>query len=271
MPLYLNYNFKNNILKKDVQYYLDNGHAVIEAINQIITGQLHGMRSDALLPTLIKPLQKLMQSYYKLISYYSHLHNIDKLLFEPIPENNIDQGEYNCIELRSMKPLTDFGAFSDDVKYLSSFISQFELLMKANSENANAKIYTQRLENGSLRIVWGSCNIELTGISDIIKSICEGIRMFRLTSSEKKSMDENTRTIKLENDKKELAIINSQIKNIAQLTNLSIDNPEDVEKMQKLCLPLVRYIYSNPVGSVGDYKYDLNNDLKLIETIYDSH
>lgn len=95
--------------------------------------------------------------------------------------------------------------------------------------------------------------------------------MFRLTSSEKKSMDENTRTIKLENDKKELAIINSQIKNIAQLTNLSIDNPEDVEKMQKLCLPLVRYIYSNPVGSVGDYKYDLNNDLKLIETIYDSH
>ena len=264
-----NFNFKNDILKEDVNDFLKYGYAVMEATNEIITAQLPGMKSDALLPKLIKPLQNLLHSYYMLINYSSHLHKIDKLLFEAIPEINDNIDKYNIIELHSMKPLTDFSSFAEDIKSLSSFINQFELLMKFNSENA--KIYTQRIENGSLRIVWGSHTIELTAISDIIKSICEGIRMFRLTSAEKRAMDENTRSIKIENDKKELAIINSKIKDIAQITNLSPDKPEDIEKLQKLCLPLIRYIYSNPVGTIGEYKYDLNTDLKLIETVFDSH
>ena len=150
---------------------------------------------------------------------------------------------YIIQSLRSMKPLLDFNSFADDIKYLASFIGQFESIMGENLKNEKAKIYTQRIENGSLRIVWGSLTIELTAISSIIRAISEGIRMFRMTSVEKRATKENIRTRKLENDERELAIINSQIRNIAQYTGLSPENPDDIEKMQKLCLPLIRYIY----------------------------
>lgn len=62
----------------------------------------------------------------------------------------------------------------------------------------------------------------------------------------------------MENDAKELAIINSQINTIANYLHLSPSSPEDAEKIQRLCLPLIRYINNNPVGIVGDYKYNLN-------------
>ncbi|MCI8597218.1 MAG: hypothetical protein HFJ10_02070 [Lachnospiraceae bacterium] len=264
------YEFKNTVLEKDVHEFLQHGHDVMDATNEIITAQLPGMKANALLPILIEPLRQLTQSYYTLKKYATHFYDIDKMLFETIPENELDSQQYNNIELRSMKPLLDFSSFADDIKYLASFISQYESIMNSSSGGETAKIYTQRIENGSLRIVWGSHTIELSRISGIIKAISEGIRMFRMTTSERRAIDENTRTKKLENDEKELAIINSQIKNIAQFTGLSSDNPEDVEKMQKLCLPLVRYIYNNPIGMIGNYKYNLNNDLKLIESFYNS-
>ena len=49
---------------------------------------------------------------------------------------------------------------------------------------------------------------------------------------------------------------------------LSNENPDDVEKIQKLCLPIVRYINNNPVGQIGDYEYDLTHELKLLEDFY---
>ncbi|MBD5501828.1 MAG: hypothetical protein HDR10_11620, partial [Lachnospiraceae bacterium] len=142
----------------------------------------------------------------------------------------------------------------------------FELIM--TPENGSCKVYTQRIESGSLRIVWGSNTIELSGISDIIRAISDGIRMFRLTTPEKRLKDEKARTLKLQNDEKELAIINSQIASVARITGLSSEKPEDIEKLQKLCLPLVRYLYSNPVGVIGDYSYNFDNELKLIESAY---
>lgn len=259
------YPFKTNLLQKEVFNFIAQGKEVITATNQIIKGQLQVMKTDVLLPKLIHPLQDLMQSYYALQGYYFQLKDIDASLFEKIPEEDTTKG-YNSIELRSLKPSTDFLSFSQDVSQLASFINQFERLK--NPSGGACKIYTQRIESGSIRIVLGSCSIELKSISEIIRAVSDGIKMFRITSAEVKLNEEKTRQLKLQNDAKELAIINSQINNIAQHVGLSRDNPEDVEKIQKLCLPLVRYLYANPVGIVGDYKYDLNNDLKLIEQFY---
>ena len=124
------------------------------------------------------------------------------------------------------------------------------------------------MESGSLRLVFGSNTVELPSISEIIRAITDAIRTFRLTSVEKEALQESTRKQKLENDARQLSIINSQIKTLCHTLGLSSDDPGDVEKIQKLCLPVIRYINNNPVGQVGDYKYDLTQDLKLLEDFY---
>lgn len=260
------YRFKSKPLQEDVLSFLEYGHDVMDSTNEIIISQLSGMKRNTLLPKLIVPLRKLMLSYHALLKYQGQFSGIDEILFEKIPYDDSDQ--YNRIELRSLKPTIDMDSFSQDIAYLSSFITQLELIM--SSEGNSCKILTQKIESGSLRIVWGSITIELESISDIVKAISEGIRTFRLTALEKRLKEEQARELKLQNDEKELTIINSQIKNIAQITGLSADDPKDVERLQKLCLPLVRYINNNPIGMIGDYKYNLGNDLKLIEQFYDN-
>lgn len=262
------YNFNIPFLKLQVNNFLKNGHTVIGAFNSIIYEQSYGMKTKVLLPALISPLRELISNYDALRRYYFQLKGLDELLFENIPDIDAKSEKYNRIELHSLKPSLDMDSFIDDVKNLSIFICQFELIM--TPENGSCKIYTQRIESGSLRIVWGSNTIELSGISDIIKAISDGIRTFRLTSAEKRLKNEEARTSKLQNDEKELAIINSQIKTVARITGLSSEEPADVEKLQKLCLPLVRYLYGNPVGSIGGYKYDINNELKLITSVFDT-
>lgn len=260
------YNFNVPILNLDVRNFLKSGHAVINATNSIIYEESYGMKTKALLPNLILPLLELIKDYHSLRNYYIQLKDLDELLFENMPDIDPKSDKYNRIELHSLKPSLDMDSFIDDVKNLSSFICQFELIM--TPEHENYKIYTQRIESGSLRIVWGSNKIELSSISDIIKVLSDGIKMFRLTSAEKELKKEEARALKLQNDEKELAIINSQISSVAQITGLSSEEPSDVEKLQKLCLPLVRYLYSNPVGTIGNYKYDINNELKLIESTF---
>ena len=260
------YKFKIPALKSSIDSFLINGHTVMDSTNEIISAESYGMRTQALLPSLIMPLQALLQDYSSLYQHYTQLKDLDEILFEKIPNVNSMTDGYNRIELRSLKSSIDMDSFLNDLRNLSSFICQLELIK--TTENNSCKIYTQRIESGSLRIVWGSTTIELSSISDIIRALSEGIKMFRLTSSEKRLKNEEARTLKLQNDEKELAIINLQINSIAQITGLSSEEPGDIEKLQKLCLPLVRYLYNNPVGSIGNQKYDINEELKLIATTF---
>lgn len=258
--------FIDPLLSDRVLEFLDYGKAVMNSTNEIITAQLPGMKTEMLLPKLISPLQKLMRTYHTLTQLYSHLHSADQTIMEELPQSVVNDNHYNTFELRSYKKETSLEEYSKDLHSLFSFINQLEILKKDG--DIVPRVYLRKIESGSLRLSFGSNTIELSSISDIIRSITEGIRTFRLTSAEKHAMEENTRKIQIENDTKELHIINSQIKILCQTLGLSSDNPEDVEKIQKLCLPIVRYINNNPVGKAGDYKYDLTHELELLEDFY---
>lgn len=260
------YKFSNPLLKENVLEFLNYGQSVMESTNKIITAQLPGMKTEMLLPELISPLQKLMRTYHTLTQLYSHLHSADEIIMEKLPESVVEDERYNTFELRSYKKNISLDDYSKDLHSIFLFISQLEVLKKA--DEITPCIYLRKIESGSLRLAFGSNTIELNSISDIIRSITEGIRTFRLTSVEKSAMAENTRKLRIENDTKELSIINSQIKTLCETLNLSSENPEDVEKIQKLCLPIVRYINNNPIGKAGDYKYDLTHELELLEDFY---
>ena len=119
-----------------------------------------------------------------------------------------------------------------------------------------------------MRIVWGGTTIELSCISDIIQAVTNAIKTFRLTSVEKRLKEEKANSIHLDNEAKALSIINTQIDTICQKINLDPSKPEDVETIQRMCLPLVKYINNNPIGYVGDFQYNLSDEIKLLEDIY---
>lgn len=237
----------------------------IEFTNNIIEEQLDGMKKENLIHPFICSLQELLHTYKSINSNYYLLSNIDNYLFEPLPPN-IDETKLSILELRSYKSSSSLNDYVRDLSYISSFITQYELISR--KEDSLGQIYLRKFESGSLRIVWAGKTIELDGIPEIIKAITEGIRTFRLTGVEKKQQEEQNRKQKLENDAKELAIINSQMSIISNTLGLSKDDPQDIEKLQRLCLPLVRYINNNPVGQVGDYKYDIASEVKLLEDFY---
>lgn len=259
-------NFSNPLLTESINDFLNYGSSVMDATNNIITAQLPGMKTQMLLPALISPLQKLMMSYHSLTQLYSHMNDADQVIMEKLPDEVVNDERYNTLELRSYKKNSSLEDYSKDLHLLFSFLSQLEIVSK--TEHEDSRIYLRKLESGTLRLVFGSNTIELNSISEIIRAISDAIRTFRLTSAEKESMQESARKQRLENDAKELSIINSQIKQICQIAGLSSDNPEDVEKIQKLCLPVVRYINNNPIGQVGDYNYDLTHEVKLLEDFY---
>ena len=153
-----------------------------------------------------------------------------------------------------------------DVNLLSSFIGNLEIILSKN-ENYTP-ILTRKVETGSLRIVWSGTTIEISCVSDIIRVITDAIRTFRLTGVEKTIKKEEARSMKLDNDCKSLTIINTQIEKIAEIVNLDPSSPEDKETLQRLCLPLIKYINNNPIGRIGDFNYNLSHEIQLLEDTY---
>lgn len=259
----MHYEYKTYALFRMIKQMNELSNQLKGISTDILKAQSSGMKSNKLLPTFIDLINGLLQIHSQIFLLSSHFSLAEETLIEDIPGENTEKRNYNRIELYSMKPSTDFDSLSKDISNLAQFISRFELIM--NTEHNANKIYTQHIESGSLKIVWGSNTIELSGISDIIKAICDGINSFRITSSKKKLIDEQARNAKLDNDEKELAIINSKLDIIAHTFGLSTENAENAEKLQKMCLPILRYLVSNPQGKVGKYEYNLEEDIKLIE------
>lgn len=257
--------YHSAFLFEKIQRFQSLAQTTIISTNNIIEEQLDGMKRKNLLTPFIKSAQELLCDYYNLEEIYLFLLHLENELLEPLP-NGIDENDFKTFELRSYKTGYSLSEYTEDLSNLSSFITQFEMLYQ--NQGKSAKLYLRKFESGSLRIVWAGKTIELSGIPEIIKAITEGIRTFRLTTIKIKQQQEEIRTQKLENDEKELAIINSQLSAISNTLGLSKDNPEDVEKIQRLCLPLVRYINNNPEGQVGDYKYNITSEVKLLEDFY---
>lgn len=259
------HNYTSSYLKLEMQHFTKSAEETIVSVNKIIEAQLDGMKKNNLLVPFIKSAHILFQNYYKIKGSNNLLINLDQELLEPLPQG-INEDEITEFEIRSFKVGYSFSEYIDDLSNLSSFINQYELIMQ--NQNKSNRIYFRKLETGSLRIVFGSLNFELNCISDIVKAISESIRNFRLTKVEKQRIAEEIRSLKIKNDERELAIINSQISIISETLELSTDIPENIETLQRLCLPIVKYINNNPVGQVGNYKYDVTSEVKRLEDFY---
>lgn len=261
----LNEAVKNKTLKEDLKKYADSAYSSIELISGIILNDINGVRTGELLKNLFDSIENLILLHESLTSITTHLAYIENGLLEPIPQN-ISTEELSMLELRSEKRNISFSEVANDLSLLSSFLSNFEHIRDISPDHPTC--FVRKIETGSLRIVWGGTTVELSCISDIIQAVTNAIKTFRLTGVEKRIKEEEANSLKLDNEAKALSIINTQIDTICQKINLDPSNPEDIEAIQRMCLPLVKYINSNPIGYIGDFQYNLSDEVKLLEDTY---
>lgn len=258
----------DGILSKERDAFIDSINKSIDIMFQIIELQLEKAKKRGLYNDFLESLRKVLRHYNNIDLLYENIVNIESRLYEPLPKG-INEDETNFIEIKSNKECLEFGTYSDDIQKLSQFLIQFEMI---KYPGASHKIFTRRIESGSLRIVLGSKEIELSCISDIINSLVSAIRIVALLPAEVKLKNLDVEAKKIENESarddlnaKKLTIINSQIDNLIDKLELDKNNPEDKEKIQLLCLPLIDYLNSNPIGSINGVTYDLTHELVLLE------
>ena len=256
---------ENQLLKENADNFYSLAYSSTKIISDIIVVEIDGIRKKNYIHELITVLFEVIQLYNKLLEINSHFLYIEDKLLEPIPENFSDI-KMDVLELRSFKHNITFSEFATDISLLSSFMERLDIILSKKEDYT--PIFTRKIETGSLRIVWNGTTIEIACVSDIIRAITEAIRTFRLVPPMRALKNEEARSLKLDNDSKALSIINTQIDEISNKLGLDPSNAEDRETIQKLCLPLVKYINNNPVGSVGDIKYNLSHEIKLLEDTY---
>lgn len=256
---------ENDILKNDLTKYINIAYSSIRFVSSIILDDLDGVRKGPLLKNLFSSVETLVSLHTSLTLVIDHLTYIENGLLEPIP-TDIPAEDFSVLELRSSKQNINFSEVANDLSLLSSFLKNLEYILSKKSDYT--ALFIRKIETGSLRIVWGGTIIELSCISDIIQAVTNAIRTFRITGAEKKIKEEEAKANQLKNEEKALSIINTQIDTICKRLELDPSSPKDREDIQRMCLPLVKYINSNPVGCIGDFQYDLSSEIKLLEDTF---
>ncbi len=261
----ISYPFDNELLKEKIKNYSSLSYSSVELVSKIIVLDQSGVQEGSHIKELIDISHKLILEYYALYQTNEQLVQMEQNLLEPLPDG-IDIGRIKTLELRSQKHSIGFSEFAKDLSLLSTFLEQLDIIL-CKKDNYTP-IFTRKIETGSLRIVWSGGTFELTSISDIIRAIANAIKSFRLTGIEKRIEKEKADSLRLDNEAKALAIINTQIDKITEILDLDSSNPEDKETIQRLCLPLIKYINNNPIGCIGDFNYNLSNEVQLLEDTY---
>lgn len=263
-----NHIISNEVLSDECKSFIEAANNSVDITFKIIEAQFENAKKEGLYNELLDSLNEFLTHYRHISLLYEHVAYIESVLYEPLPTGVVED-EVSTLEIKSNKICSDFNTYSEDIQTLSKFIMQLEMIMAPGTPHA---IFTRRIESGSLRIVWGSNTIELSCISDVISGIIDAIKTFAFLPYEMKlkKLEVESKKIDIESSReklnaKKLSIINSNIDNIIDKLGLDKSNPEDIEKIQLLCLPLIDYLNSNPIGSINGVTYDLTNEILLLE------
>lgn len=233
--------------------------------NNIIESKVLNIIPKHTFPEIIEIFLKMREEYQYLYNSHLSLSKIEIQLMEPLPEkmkiNNLKN-----FELRSLKTNYDLLSYAQDINLLAKFIAQAQNVFKSSTP-----LYLRKIESGSLKITWSGKEVEISCISDVINAIIKGIKSLAFLPSEIKIKQQEINKLELENEalaienkSKKLAIVSSQIDIISEKLGLDKNNPEDVEKIQQLCIPLIGYLENNPVGCINDQKYDIDSSIKYL-------
>lgn len=226
---------------------------------------------------LISELQTFLRIHTQIYSNNTLLKNIENELLETIPLDDSESAKLYYLDIRSYKQELNIASFTDDLKLLADCLQNLERLA---CPSENHTIFIRKIESGSLKALFGSNEIDFSIFPDLITSISNAIKTWRLTPAEKDKMQAETDKLKAEteliqaqaqaqyiqNEGSKMAIVRAQIDYLCDKLSLDSQKPENIEQIQNFCLPLVTYIEHNPVGSFNGINYDISKEVRLLES-----
>lgn len=219
---------------------------------------------------MIDELNTFRDVYVKVFANHQMLKDIENELLEDMPD---ESEEISVLDVRSYKPDTSLESFTADLRLLADCLQHYERLV---CDEPGRVIYMRKIESGSLKAVFGSNKVDFSIFPDLISSISNAIRTWRITPAERRKIEAEACKTEAEaalinakveeqcicNTKSKLALVNTQVEFVCDKLGITADNPEEV---QKFLLPIVNYLESNPVGAFNGEKYNISNEVHLLD------
>lgn len=268
--------FISSSVEAEAHTLCGNLNDLMDITEEYAANRIKGQPNTVTFFELISKLDDFKKEYSKIISNRVMLVNVETELLEKLPFATDEEITYYSLDIRSSKPELDIASFTEDLSLLTSCLQQLERLV---APGFNHSIYMRKIESGSLKALFGSDKVDLSIFPDLITSISNAIKSWRMTPVEKARVEAETDKIRAEtaliqaqtqaqyiqNEGSKLAIANSQINFICEKLQLDANNPEHVEQIQKFCLPLINYLEHNPIGKVNEIPYDISKEIYLLE------
>lgn len=255
----------------------DKLNELMDLINEYVTNKMLSRSNSETFFSIIDMLEEFEATYIEIMGNYEFLKRTEDELLEKLPEALEDEANVTVLEVRSLKPSNSLATFSADLALLNQCFNALERLCEVDSQSA---IVTQKIESGSLKGVFASEQVDFSIFPDLITSISNAIKAFRLIPAEKKKIEAEARKLNAEASVKEaeaeqkriqsegmkLAIAREQIEFLSEKLQINVkERPEMKEQMEQFCLPLISYLESNPKGAINGVPYDLSEYVNLIE------
>lgn len=270
-----------------IQEYAD---AICECLNNLLdiietysAAKINNHDTSFALFDLIDEADHFKGLYTTVVSNGEFLASVEDELLDAPPDYIDEEQQIYTLDVRSYKPSSNLSTFVSDLQLLVDSLSQMESVLLPGEGSA---IFLRKIESGSLKALLGSTKIDISIFPDIISSLSQAIHTFRMTPGEKEQLKANTnkteadanksyaeaqlieaqaKKVQIETKATELQIINSQIDFLIDRLGLDASSPENREKIQQLCIPVLKFLESNPKGQFNDYKYDISEKVQLLE------
>ena len=248
---------------------------LMDIIEEYVDNKIKNNTNSVTFTKLVSQLEKFHVIYNLIFDKAASLTRIEDELVEPIP---LDSENPICffLDIRSYKQDQDIVSFTDDLKLLANCLQNLERLVNPSE---NHSIYICKIESGSLQALLGSKMIDISNLSELVTSISNAIKTWKLTPAEKEKTQAEAEKLKAEaqliqaqaetqhiqNEGTKLAIVNAQINFLCEKFSLDSNNPDCIEQIQQFCLPLITYMERNPIGSFNGVDYDITKEVHLLE------
>ncbi len=268
--------FESSSIKSLSERLCKSLNSLMDIIEEYSSNKIKNVSNTTTFFKLISELSNFKELYNQLFSNYSLLTNTENELLETMPLKNCDNLKLYHLDIRSYKSELNITSFTDDLKLISECLQYLERLA---CPSENHVIFIRKIESGSLKALFSSEKIDFSIFPDLVTSISNAIKTWRLTPIEKSKMQAETDKLNAEtqlinaqaqaqyiqNEGSKLAIVQSQIDYLCEKLSLDSHKPENIEQLQKFCLPLVTYIEHNPIGTINGINYDISKEVHLLE------
>lgn len=269
-------NFKSFSIKSLSENICNSLNTLMDITEEYSSNKIKNISNIDTFFKLILELKNFGTLYNQLISNYSLLANVEKELLEVVPLDDCDNTIIYHLDIRSYKSELNFMSFTDDLQLIAECLQHLERLTYPSE---NHIIFMRKIESGSLKALFSSDKIDFSIFPDLVTSISNAIKTWRLTPTEKiklqaetSKLNAETELIKaqaqaqhIQNESSKLAIVTSQIDYLCEKLSLDSQVPETREQLQQFCLPLITYIEHNPIGTINGIEYDVSKEVQLLE------